>query len=331
MLRRPELVASLCVLFQTASMDRFVSRWVLALTMTTALLLGLAACGGDAPPSERGRPYFVTTIPPFEMILRPVVGERGTVERLLAPGASPHTYAPSPSDLRAVTNATALVYGADHLDGWAADLPADRRLGLVGLLPLATRLPFDDGGHGAHGSRTVDPHFWTDPLAVKSLLPALTDTLCAIDADGCSTYRANADSFATALAALDTRLRSLTAPVRNTRVLLAQPFFRYFLERYGPRLVGVVEPRPGAEPTARQLQRLVQRAEASGARSVLVQRQLSDRAAAAVAEPTGLPLVRLDPLGGTEGRNTYSALLTANARALRDSLGNGDLGVGNSE
>lgn len=313
-------------------MDRFASRWILALTVTAGLLLGLAACGGDATPSAGEQPRYVTTIPPFEMILRPVVEGRATVERLLDPGASPHTYDPSPSDLQAVRNGTALVYGADPLDGWAADLPADRRIGLVGLLPAEARLPFDDDSHGGpRSAATVDPHFWTDPLAVKRLLPVLTDTLCAIDADGCPTYRANADSFATTLSALDTRLQALTTPVRETPVLLAQPFFRYFLQRYGPRLVGVVAPRPGTDPTSRDLQRLIERAEATGVRGILTQQQLSARGAEAVAEPGALPLIRLDPLGGTDGRATYSALLIDNARVLRDSLQNGDFGMGTSE
>lgn len=288
--------------------------------VVAALVVLVAACGGDEPAPSADRPRFVTTIPPFEMILRPVVGDRGTVERLLDPGASPHTYDPTPSDLRAVSNATALVYGAEHLDGWAADLPADRRLGLVDLLPPSARLPFDDDGHGADGGGTTDPHFWTDPRAVKALLPPLADTLCALDAAGCATYRANADSFATALDELDTRLDRMMAPVRETPVVLAQPFFRYFLRRYGPRLVGVVTPRPGTQPTARALRGLVGQARASGARAILTQRQLSDQAAAAVAEPTTLPLVQLDPLGGAEGRDTYAALLLSNARTLRDSL-----------
>lgn len=300
-------------------MARFVARWMLALMGVAGLPFALGACGGDPSTSEEEQPRFVTTIAPFEMILRPVVQGRGTVERLLAPGASPHTYDPSPSDLEAVRNGTALVYGAEHLDGWAADLPADRRIGLVDLLPSPARLMFD-----ADGKATVDPHFWTDPLAVARLLPPLADTLCALDADGCSTYQTNADSFATALSALDTRLQSMTAPVRETPVLLAQPFFRYFLERYGPHLVGVVAPRPGTDPTSRDLQRLIERAEMTGARGILTQRQLSARGAEAVAEPGGLPLIRLDPLGGTDGRTTYSALMIANARVLRDSLRNGD-------
>jgi len=294
------------------------SRWIVFVVVGTGLLF-LAACGASETSSSDDRPRFVTTIPPFEMILRPVVTGRATVERLLDPGASPHTYDPTPSDLRAVSKASALVYGAEHLDGWAADLPAPRRLALVDLLPPQARLSFERGGSGQK-DQTVDPHFWTDPLAVKSLLPALADTLCTIDADGCSTYQANADSFATALATLDTQLQSLTAPVRETPVLLAQPFFRYFLHRYGPRLVDVVEPRPGTEPTPRDLQRLVREAEAAGARYILTQRQLSDRAATAVAEPSALPLVQLDPLGGTDGRSTYAALLLDNARILRDSL-----------
>jgi zinc transport system substrate-binding protein len=298
-------------------------RWAV-LSVAGAGLLLLAACGGDESPPD-DRPRFVTTIPPLEMVLRPVVEGRGTVERLLEPGASPHTYDPTPSDLRTVAKATALVYGAEHLDGWAARLPADRRLALVDLLPPSARRPFGEGGHGGDGhgagaDATIDPHFWTDPLAVKGLLPALADTLCAIDATGCATYRANADSFATALAALDTRLQRMMGPVRETPVLLAQPFFRYFLHRYGPRLVGVVEPRPGTQPTARDLRRLVERARAKGARAVLTQRQLSDQAAAAVAEPTALPLIQLDPLGGVEGRDTYAALLLSNARRLRDTL-----------
>lgn len=299
-------------------MDRFLLRWMLMLTVVGGFLLGLAGCGDDAAPPGDGRPRFVTTIAPFEMILAPMVEGRGTVERLLEPGASPHTFDPTPSDLRTATNGEALVYGAESLDGWAADLPAPRHLALGPLVPPDGRLAFEGGGHGGTGK--MDPHFWTDPMAVYRLLPVLADTLCALDAEGCSTYRANADSFATVLAALDTQIESIVRPVRDTPVLLAQPFFRYFLRRYGPRLAGVVEPRPGAEPTPRQLHRIVTRARTSGARAILTQRALSGRTAGAVAESAAIPLVVLDPLGGTEGRRTYTELLLSNARILRDSL-----------
>lgn len=279
-------------------------------------LVLLSACGADESGEAVDGATVVVTIPPFEMILRRLVEGRGKVERLLEPGASPHTYDPTPSDLRATTNATLLVYGADHLDGWAAELPASRRLALLGLVPSADRLFFDHGG--THS--TVDPHFWTDPRVVKKMVPVLADTLCAVDPRGCSTYRANADSFATRLTVLDTQLRTLTSPIRDTPVLLAQPFFRYFLHQYGPRLDGVIEPRPGAEATPRQLRRLIEQARTAGVRAILTQRSLSDRAARAVSEASQRPLIVLDPLGGTEGRRTYEELMRTNAQLLHDSL-----------
>lgn len=288
--------------------------WGAAVLVAAMCLLG--GCGGKVSDAETDRPRFVTTIPPFEMILSRLVDGRGTVERLLEPGASPHTYDPTPSDLRATTTATALVYGADALDGWAADLPAPRQFELVSMVPVGARLSFE----GEHGTTTVDPHFWTDPLTVKQLVPVLADTLCAVDPNGCSTYRANADSFTTTLATLDARIRALTASGRKVPVLLAQPFFRYFLHRYGPRLVGIVEPSPGGEATPRQLRRLVGRVQATGAEAILTQQSLSGRAAQAVSEAAGIPVVKLDPLGGTDGRRTYDALLRFNARTLNTAL-----------
>lgn len=261
----------------------------------------------------------VTTISPLAMILEPVVSGRSMVEALLEPGDSPHTYEPSPSDLNAVSEGAVVVYGAEHLDGWAVEFPDVRSLALVDLLPEEARQSFAEGSH-AHADTTVDPHFWTDPRTVVSLLPVLADTLCALDSGGCSTYRANADSFTTTLTALDARLDMMMEPIREVPVLLAQPFFRYFLARYGPRAVGIVEPQPAKEPSPRQIQNLVAQAKTSGAQAILTQRQLSPRAAEAVAEAAEIPLVEIDPLGGAEGRTTYEVLLMDNAQILLDAL-----------
>lgn len=282
--------------------------------------MALVGCGDDAPaPPER--PLFVTTIPPFAAIAAPVVGERGAVTALLSAGDSPHTYEPRPSDVERIRHATALLYGAPHLDEWAVDLPATHRIALLDLVPPGFQRPSvaTIEAEAAHGG-AHDPHFWTDPLAVRALLPALADTLCALDAEGCSTYVANADSLAAALVDLDAELRGQLDPVRDTPVMLAQPFFQYFTHRYGPEVVGVVEPQPANEPSPRALQGLVERARRMGVRAIFVQRQLPPRAAEAVAEGAGIPVVALDPLGGTAGRMTYRDLLQYNAQVIRDAL-----------
>lgn len=294
--------------------------------MGVVLALGflIVACEDEASPREGAGPHFVTTIPPLGMILEPMVEGRASVEVLMEAGDSPHTYEPTPSDLRAVSEGAVVVYGAESLDAWAAALPAAQSLALVDLLPEDVRRTLDGEERLEEDSleteAEVDPHFWTDPRAVAALLPVLADTLCAIDDDGCSYYQANADSFTSSLTALDAQLEAMMEPVRDVPVLLAQPFFRYFMGRYGPRLVDVVEPQPVREPTPRHLQTLIARGKEAGVRAILTQHQLSPRAAEAVAEASQISVVVLDPLGGTEGRETYEALLHANARILLEAL-----------
>lgn len=281
----------------------------------------------------------MTTIPPLGMILRPVAGDRAEVDVLLGPGDSPHTYDPRPSDVQSTERSLVLVYAHPHLDGWAASLPAPRRMQLVSMVPEAFRLDMPAGHHESpaesagddeahagrhadaqHGVREVDPHVWGDPQAVLGLLPVLADTLCAVDPAGCSTYRANADTFATDLRALDVRLQAMLRPVEGRRAMLSQPFFRYFLRRYGVELVSTVEPLPAKEPSPRQIQRLAEQAADAKVAVIFTQAQLPDRAARVVAEASGVPVHALDPIGGVDGRRTYEDLLLYNAREVLRAL-----------
>lgn len=286
-----------------------------------AVVMVLAGCGEKQTPSAPEGPHYITTIPPFAAIVAPVVRERGRVTALLAAGDSPHTYEPRPADVQRTEAGTAILYGAEHLDAWAADLPAPRHVALLDLVPDRYRLPGVADVHpSSAGARVADPHFWTDPRAVRALLPALVDTLCALDAPGCTIYAANADAFAAELTVLDARLRALLHPVRTVPVLLAHPSFRYFMHRYGPRLVGIVEPYPVKEPAPRALQALVERGRREHAQAIFTQEDLPHRAAEAVAEGTGAPVVPLDPLGGAAGRETYRELLHDNAQKIRNAL-----------
>ncbi len=296
--------------------------WCLAGAVAALLLAGGACSSPSDRPEADDAPLYLTTIPPFRAILAPVVGTRGTVEVLLETGGSPHTYEPRPSDLRHAQSSTLLMYGAPHLDGWAAELTAPERVALMDLVPATEHLAWDTAEESAdHGhAGAADPHFWTDPMAVRAMLPALADTLCHADPAGCTTYRANADSLASALVALDAEIQSLMEPVGHVPVLLAQPFFRYFMQRYGPELAGIIEPQPAKEPTPRALQALIRTARERRVRAILVQEQLPARSAQAVAEAAGVPLLRLDPIGGAAGRRTYGEWLRYNAQMLHDAL-----------
>ena len=276
------------------------------------LISALIGCGRSQVLSDE--PTVVTTIDPFRAIIEPVTAGRARVVELLPSGASPHTYEPRPSDLRTVTSAFAFFYGARQLDGWAARM--GRSVEMFDWVPDSLQLQSHDHAHTG-----ADPHFWMDPGTVEAILPALTDTLCSLDEAGCAAYRANAERFSIRLHVLDDSLKTLLSPVRGKAILLSHPFLGYFARRYGLVVAGIVEEIPGSEPSPQDMQRMVQEARNSDAAAIFTQPQLPARAARAVAEVVGLPVIELNPLGTGSGADvSYEELLYYNARKIVSAL-----------
>jgi len=292
----------------------------------------LPACGGA--PEGTGNRTYVATIPPVGMILRELTHGRAEVLTLVSGAASPHTYEPRPSDARNASDALAMFYAADDLDGWAAKLPSARRFALMPQVPEAMLLPGDvaealhaeeehdhDHDHdNAHSHGVHDPHVWSDPKVVEAMLPGLVADLSACDPEGAVIYAANAKAFAEQLQALDAEIAAILAPVRDKPVILLHLSMQYFLHRYGLKLAAVVEPSPGKETTPRFLEGVIAVVRSSGAKVVFTEPQLPKRPAEAVAQAAGVAVAELDPYGGLSGRETYAALLRYNANALRTAL-----------
>ncbi len=277
-----------------------------------SLLVGASFAAGAGP-------EFMVTEHPLAAILSELVGKRASIVDLLPAGASPHSYDPIPSDLRAAERAAALFFVSPLLDGWAARLPVRDKIEVLAMVPKDARLP-DLEQHNEHGADEGDPHFWTDPLLVKAALPGLVEQLSRLDPAGAAEYEANGRRFAAQLDDLNADLQRLLAPVRGRPVVLLHPSFQYMLHRYGMRLAAVITPSPGKEPTPRRLEKLVQVIREEGVRAVFGEPQLPRRPADVLAEAAGIKVALLDPIGGVPGRQTYGELLEYNARVLAETL-----------
>ncbi len=294
-----------------------------------SIIFVMLAQSHDAP-----TPSYMASIEPVRAILSEVVGDRASVSSLLPVGASPHTFEPKPSDLIRSEQANALFYVSPQLDGWATRLPIKQQVAMLPLLPESMRLVgtahhehdhvsehgYDNEHRHVDKRAAYDPHFWSDPVAVKAILPALTSTLCQLDAPGCSTYKANAESFGKRLDRLNEQISTEVGKLKHVPFLSAQPFFMYFFKRYEFKQVNLIETIPGKEPTPKSLAGVIRDAKKKNVRAILTQRQLSNRAARVVAESIGVPLIEVDPLGGAVGRNRYEDLMRYNLAQLKKAL-----------
>jgi len=275
------------------------------------------ALAGSAPGQEV---QFVASIPPLAAILREVTGDRARVTILLPPGASPHTFQPKPSQAMIMEKALAFFLAGPNLDQeWAGRLPARRRIAMVLLLPEEFRLTAQTDHHhekSGHGETGIDSHFWTDPLAVRAMIPELVRQLAELDPAGMELYYANGRRFSDELTALDQELTRLFQAVQTQPFFLFHPSFQYLFKRYQLRLAGLIEPFPGREPSPKFLRDLTDRIKSTGATAVFSEVELPARPAEVLAEAAGVRLFQLDPLGGTPSLYSYFELMRFNARVL---------------
>ncbi|HOS98305.1 MAG TPA: zinc ABC transporter substrate-binding protein [Deltaproteobacteria bacterium] len=288
----------------------------------TLLFLAVPASADCAAPDRIG--VFVSVLPQAYFVER-IGGDRVTVEVLVGPGQSPHTFEPTPRQMTKL--AQARVFFRIGVPFENALLPkisksfqglsiVDTREG-VELLPLAGHDDHVTHGvrHHAQGEGPADPHIWLDPARVKVQARTICTALVRMDPANRGRYEKNLDAFLADLDRLHGELGKILAPLKGSRIYVFHPAFGYLAEAYG--FVQVPVELGGKEPSARQLARIVRQARSEGVRVIFVQPQFSRKNAQAVAREIGGTVVPIDPLPReymAEMRNMADTIRSARLR-----------------
>jgi ABC-type Zn uptake system ZnuABC Zn-binding protein ZnuA len=267
----------------------------------------LVACGRN----EKER-IILTSNHPLKLILQEIAATRIKVECLVPPSVSPHTFQPKPSDITKIEKSALFFYTSDLLDHWISK-SIENKISVFDLLPNSKKLKFEEG-------TIEDPHFWTDPTAVISIVDTLANIIANFDPQNRNYYLAKADLLKIKLTQLDRNIDSMLTPIKGKSVFLFHPSFRYFLLRYGLKYGGSVEEIPGAEPTPNYLSELIKRIRESGAKAIFSEPQLNPSSAKVLAETANVKVYEIDPLGSKHGIDSFDKLLLYNTEIFLKAL-----------
>jgi zinc transport system substrate-binding protein len=278
------------------------------------------------------QPNIVVSIHPYFDIVRQIAGETANVTRMLPVGASPHTFDPSPRDLRRIAEADlVIVNGGYGIDSWLLRLidATGTQVPVINIFDAldftntrAEFYTFDEAqlDRPVDAYAAVNSHLWLDPVLMMQIVPILVESIAEADPDHAETYRARGEALIAELDALHQELTEIMAPIRGAAFVPFHDAWPYFAERYGLDLIVEIEPFPGREPTPAYLQYALGLIEGSDAQAIFTEPQLSRRPAEVVAENAGLPLYMIDPLGGTPETDSYQELMRHNAQVLVEAL-----------
>lgn len=266
-------------------------------------------------------------------VVKNVGGEAIEIITLIPPGADPHTFQPSPGDLRAMTLAHAiLINGADleeflyqTLAQVADDVPIISLSEGIELRQFQSDQDPDaeDLKHGAG----VDPHVWFDPLNVMIWADNCAQVFGTLDVENQEFYTKNARQYVEALTVLHDWIGNEVAkiPERNRKLVTDHLAFGYLAQQYGFKMIGAVIPAysTAAEPSAQELADLNDTIKAEDIPAIFVGISTDSRLTALIAQDTGVDLVPLytgslsEPGGPAD---TYIRLMQYDVNAIVQAL-----------
>jgi zinc transport system substrate-binding protein len=255
-----------------------------------------------------------------------VGGQDVSVNVMVGPGESPHSYEPKPEQMRALSDSTLyFLTGVEFEAAWMDRLAGTNpEMRLVDLSADIDKLPLAAHGHGEDEGNNqededeehengLDPHVWTSPELVKGMAAAIARELAELNPRRADYYNTNLAEFTRDIEDLQVDIRTSLEPLESRKFMVFHPAWGYFANEFGLEQVAIEA--GGTEPSASQLAALLDEAREEDITVVFAQPEFSTRSAITIAREIGGMVVLISPL-----EEDWLANLARIAQSLAENL-----------
>lgn len=297
-----------------------------------AVVAGLVATLGVAPGWAALR--VVAATPELADIAKQVGGNRVSVSSIAKTDNDYHTTEARPSQVVLISQASVVIKIGMDLDMWmdallnAAGNPAvlpggkgyvDSSVGIPKLEVPTAQITGASGDIHAYGN----PHFYYDPVDAKIVAKNILDGLKRVDVADSPVFQGNYNAFTKEI---DRRMEGWTkdlAPYKGQPVVIYHDSAIYFLERFGLKQFGTLEPKPGIPPSASHISDLIQSMKAEGVKAVVVESIYPMKFTDLITRETGARAVVVPYSVGALGTHSYFDLVDAWVQGYKKALSGG--------
>ncbi len=298
----------------------------------------MAACGASPSansglaPSTASRLKVVSTVSPVTNIIYNIGGNKIDLEGIVPEGVNSHTFEPAPSDSRKLAGADIVFVNGLKLEEPTLKLAeANKKAGAeIVELGVQTIQPadyvYDFSFPKEVGS--PNPHLWMNPLYALRYGEIARDVLVRRDPDNAAYYKKNYEAFKVRIDALDAAIKEAiaTIPAGNRKLLTYHDSFAYFATRYGMTVIGAIQPADFAEPSARELVKIIRQLKDEHVPAIFGSEVFPSPVLDQIGKEAGVQFVdtlRDDDLPGQpgEGKHSYIGLMAEDVRTMAKALG----------
>lgn len=257
-----------------------------------------------------------TSILPQKYFIEKIGGDKVSVNAMVQPGFSPHTYEPKISQMRQLSSSKAYFFiGVSFENVWLDKFKAanknlvfvDTTQGIQKISMLEHSHEEDEDAEYGHKDEHkdekhdehddyegLDPHVWLDPILVKIMAKNIYVTLVELDSINKEYYQANYENFIQELDALYLELKNSLAEVKGSAFMVFHPSWGYFAQRFDLEQIAVEV--AGKEPKPNQMIELIEKAKEHKIKTLFVAPEFSQKSAKVIASTIQGKVVAISPL-----------------------------------
>lgn len=257
------------------------------------------AAGDEAPENARRVKVAASIFPLYEFVIR-VGGEHIEASMIMPPGVEPHSYEPSPGDIRLLDGMDLIVMNGAGMEPWLEQIIKRAKPERAAILNASEGLDLiraggdDHEGHDPHDGHDHDhhhgdtnPHTWLDPRNAEQQVKTIERALTAIAPEHAADFADNARQLVAELRALDLKIETALGQCKKRDVVITHASLSYFCRRYGLNEIPISGLTHQSEPAPRALAELTRMARERGVVAVFHESEISPRLAEVVAREIG--------------------------------------------
>lgn len=280
---------------------RIFSLLAISLLLITPVL---AACQSTtaAPAEEPGALSVIVSILPQSYFAERIGGDWVSVSVMVGPGQEPHTYEPTPDQMKAISRAAAFFsIGVEYEDAWLPRftdanpqmMVFDTSAGIQ-RIPMPTSV-IDIGApkETSHQGET-DPHIWLAPDNAKIIAENMLKALIELAPQHETDFRTNYENLIADIESLNAQIEGILAGDQQRTFMVFHPAWGYFAKQYDLQQVAVQV--GGQDPSASELADLITIAKKQQIKVLFIQPTFNTASADAIAQEIGGKVAIADPL-----------------------------------
>jgi len=223
-------------------------------------------CGKKEPsraPDAAQKLKVVTTVAPITSIAENVAGDKTDIAGIIPEGINSHTFEPAPSDSKLLSSADLIIFNGLDLETPTlklaqANLKQGATIYSLGDKTIQTDQYIYDFSFPKEQGHP-NPHLWLNPEYAMRYATLVRGELVRLDPKNKEAYEQNTAQFIKKAEALDQAIKAAiqTIPPNNRRLLTYHDSWPYFARRYGFQVIGAVQPSDFADPSPKEVMRLI--------------------------------------------------------------------------